>query len=228
MKKILFFLLFTVNFYGQINSAKINYTFIIGKDDKISQDERTNFLFEKAQIGSKQISFSLIFNKKESLFSLNETIEDENTTLAKIFSGADSTIYTEADSEQKIKQIDGAFGKFIINYSHKTDWKLENESKEIDSYLCYKATSELIVINSKGTFKFPITAWYCPSIPFSYGPNGYDGLPGLILELQERFTTYGVVKIELNKENIEITKPSKGKVVTQEEFNEIVKKAPTF
>ena len=228
MKKIIFLILFTFHLYGQINSAKVKYNLIIGQDEKISQDERMGALFEKAQNGSKKISFSLVFNKKASLFSMNEMIEDEDTSLAKIFSGANSTFYTEVGTEKKIKQTEGAFGKFIINYTHRTDWNLENESKLINSYLCYKATSELIVTNSKGTFKFPVTAWYCPSIPFSYGPNGYDGLPGLILELQERFTVYGVEKIDLSTNEIVIEKPTKGKIVTQEEFNEIVKKPPTF
>lgn len=228
MKKIFFFILFTINFYGQINSANIKYSLIIGQDEKINNDQKTNSLLEKAQQGAKNITFSLIFNKNESLFKIDDFIEDENSIFAKLFSNATNIFYTEANSEKKIKQIDGAFGQFIVKYSYRNNWVLENETKMIDTYLCYKATSELVVVNSKGEFKFPIVAWYCPSIPFSFGPKGYDGLPGLILELQERFTTYGVLNIKLNNEDILIERPNKGKIVTEEEFNEIIKKPPSY
>ena len=105
---------------------------------------------------------------------------------------------------------------------------MENETKQIGAYLCYKATSEQVVVNSKGTFKHPIVAWYCPNIPFNFGPKGYSGLPGLILELQIRNITWGVTKIELSKENKIIEKPKKGKLITEEEFKKIIASPPMF
>ena len=106
--------------------------------------------------------------------------------------------------------------------------KLENETKQIGAYLCYKATSEQVVVNPKTTFKHPIVAWYCPSIPFNVGPKGYSGLPGLILELQVRNITWGATKIELSKENKIIEKPKKGKLITEEEFKKIIASPPIF
>lgn len=49
------------------------------------------------------------------------------------------------------------------------------------------------------------------------------GLPGLILEVNDERTAILCSKIILNpKEKIEIKAPSKGKVVTQEEYNAIM------
>ncbi|WP_445711178.1 GLPGLI family protein [Flavobacterium sp.] len=228
MKKILYLLFLTTSFYAQINSGEVTYSLTIGYDEKLSNDERFGEMIKKAQEGAKQISSTLFFNKDVSLFKGDDMIENENSYLAKALSRASTVFYAKKDSLNKIRQINSSFGQFIVHYSKKTDWKLENETKYIDSYLCYKASAEVIVTNSKGTFNFPVTAWYCPTIPFNYGPLAYDGLPGLILELNERFITYGAIKVNLSKENSIIEKPNKGKVVTEEEFNEIVKKPPSY
>ena len=74
-------------------------------------------------------------------------------------------------------------------------WRIiSTETKKIDNYTCYKATTEYVVTNPKGTFKHPVVAWFCPEIPISHGPNGYGGLPGLILEIQIRKTLLGAIK----------------------------------
>jgi GLPGLI family protein len=70
-----------------------------------------------------------------------------------------------------------------------------------------------------------ITAWYAPEIPVNQGPESYWGLPGLILEVNDGRTTILCSKIVLNpKEKAKIEAPSKGKVVTQAEYDETVMK----
>jgi GLPGLI family protein len=70
-----------------------------------------------------------------------------------------------------------------------------------------------------------VTAWYTTQIPINQGPADYWGLPGLILEVNADRTTILCSKIVMNpeeKETIEI--PTKGEVVTQKEYNEIITK----
>lgn len=68
-----------------------------------------------------------------------------------------------------------------------------------------------------------ITAWYAPEIPISQGPGPYWGLPGLILEVNDGRTAILCSKIVLNvEEKNEIKAPSKGKEVSQEEYDKIV------
>jgi GLPGLI family protein len=70
-----------------------------------------------------------------------------------------------------------------------------------------------------------ITAWYAPEIPINQGPENYWGLPGLILEVSDGRTTILCSKVVLNsKEKAEIKAPTKGKQVTQAEFDDIVTK----
>ena len=66
-----------------------------------------------------------------------------------------------------------------------------------------------------------ITAWYTPEIPVSQGPEGYWGLPGLILEVNDGKTVILCSKIVLNpKEKVVIKPASKGKVISQKLFDE--------
>ena len=228
MKKIILFILFTTCLYGQIQSGIVTYGLTLGYDEMLSKDERFGSFYEKAQVGAKQISNTLRFNTTVSLFQMNDFMEDENSKWAKMLSGASTVVYSNLHSDQKTRQINSAMGQFLIDYTKKTVWTLEKETKYIDAYLCYKATAEATVVNAKGTFTFPVVAWYCPSIPFSYGPHGYDGLPGLILELTERYITYGAVKVNLSKEHIALEKPKEGKELTEEAFIAQMKNPPGF
>jgi len=61
--------------------------------------------------------------------------------------------------------------------------------------------------------------WYTPSIPVSFGPKGYDNLPGLILEVIWKDQYFIVRKIEFDhSEAKKIKEPKKGKLITQEEY----------
>ena len=66
-----------------------------------------------------------------------------------------------------------------------------------------------------------ITAWYTPEIPVSQGPEGYWGLPGLILEVNDGKTVILCSKVVLNpKEKVVVKPASKGKVISQKLFDE--------
>ncbi len=137
------------------------------------------------------------------------------------------------------------FGKqFLITESGtKPEWVLGAETKKIGNYMCYKATLTKEVDpfsivgfgrgnNNNDAEKkdekpktMIVTAWYTPQIPVSQGPGEYWGLPGLILEVNAGTTTVLCKEITLNpNEKVTIKKPSKGKKVTRDEYNKIVKK----
>lgn len=106
---------------------------------------------------------------------------------------------------------------------NKEEEKKEKSQKTKDSINANKKTNfmeDVEQIKEK-----TITAWYCPEIPINQGPDKYWGLPGLILEVNDGTTVLLCSKIVLNaKEKVEIKAPSKGKEVTQKEYDEIVKK----
>ena len=75
-----------------------------------------------------------------------------------------------------------------------------------------------------------ITAWYTPEIPVNQGPEGYWGLPGLILEVNDGKTVILCSKVVLNpKEKAAIKPATNGKVINQKDFDEtVIKKMEEF
>ena len=110
-------------------------------------------------------------------------------------------------------------GTILKNTTLNTNWQIQTESKIISSYLCYKAILKIPYVDRKGEARVnEITAWFAPSLPYSYGPKDYNGLPGLIVQLQERKTIYYAALISLTKDKeVKVDFP-KGKTISEEEY----------
>src|SRR5690606_33283969 len=107
-------------------------------------------------------------------------------------------------------------------------WKITKDTKQIGKYLCYKATSIRKVNNSfKNTEKeFTTTVWFTPEIPFPFGPQGIDGLPGLVLEAtpdDKRYYYASEIKLNMKNENSELSFPKKGTLISESEYSKLVK-----
>lgn len=101
-------------------------------------------------------------------------------------------------------------------------WKILNEIKEIEGYLCMKA-------ETRDTIKSQtIHAWFTDRIPFYGGPEGYSGLPGLILELDinNGDAIITATKVDLESAEFDFPKQSKkkGKKTTYAEMNKLYAK----
>jgi len=123
------------------------------------------------------------------------------------------------DSEQYIEELKAFGGKVLITEtSNERQWNLTKEKREILGKQCYKATYN----EKKGEKTINVEAWFAPDLPYQFGPKGYHGLPGLILELKyNNVLTYTADKINWNEE-LHVEKPSKGRKMLRAEFNEMV------
>ncbi|WP_165747739.1 GLPGLI family protein [Cellulophaga sp. Z1A5H] len=152
--------------------------------------------------------FGKVFLIKDDLKQLNWTMGSETkkignytcykaTAIQAIDSTGFDSLRKRRDSERKKEEKEDVVTKDSTK-SKVSMFKEREEPKEIE-----------------------ITAWFTPEIPVSQGPGEYWGLPGLILEVNAGNTVLLCTKIVLNTdEKIAIEAPTKGKVISQQEYNE--------
>ncbi|MCL6461983.1 MAG: GLPGLI family protein [Flavobacterium micromati] len=115
----------------------------------------------------------------------------------------------------------------------KEESKKEEDKKELGKKEPTKPTEEKKT-NFMDAIELPkeitITAWYTPEIPVNQGPESYWGLPGLILEVNDGKTITLCSKVVLNsKDKVEIKASTKGKVISQKDYDEtVIKKMKEF
>nr|WP_321225402.1 GLPGLI family protein [uncultured Psychroserpens sp.] len=196
--------------------------------------------FEKTHI--------LTFNKDESVYKEEESLGSPNPQgmeMVMIGSGGSDILYKNIKEKRKINQTETFSKMFLIKDDLKEhEWVLQPDTKNIGEYTCFKATMTREIEEMQSAISFngykdlnedettipkmktiTITAWYTPQIPVSAGPAGYHGLPGLILETNDGSQTIICSKITINpKKSNDIIEPTKGKEVTQKEYDAILEK----
>lgn len=207
-------------------------------DEKTSKNPEIEQQIQEQWRQQFQQEYTLTFNKNESLYKKNEKLAKPNPIASGIqitFDDGSDLIYKNIKDNRFTNQTEMYGKQFLIKDRQKnTNWELVNETKNIGEYTCFKATfnEEYTTqrITSDGemesvTKERTTTAWYSPQIPISHGPAEFYGLPGLILEINDGEMTLVCTKIVLNpSEKVEIEEPTKGKKVSQEEFDKITEK----
>ena len=201
-------------------------------------------------------TYVLTFNKTASIYK-QEVQLDQATSgrggmrFMMMGGGASGEHYKNTKTSTTSKENEFSGKNFLVKDSLTIyDWKMEQETKMIGEYMCFKATT-VVERPMRREFQFgrrnnneenrkeeekkekeqenmkeliSVIAWYTLDIPVNNGPGDYWGLPGLILEIKDDNTQILCTKIVMNpKEKTELKEPSKGKVVTQQEYDMIFK-----
>lgn len=207
----LFFLLMCSCTFAQNIECKYTSTAIIPEDVKNIQDANIRNLVISKLSNDKQL-FSLKFSNGKYLF---ETVSNDfnNSNIMKI--GGSSAVYMDMNEKISISQENILDRTFLIRETIKRyDWNITSENKEILNKRCTKATLK----------KDPtVVAWFTTEIPVSFGPVGYYGLPGLILQLETKNKNYLIQEISPQKEILSIEAPNKGKEISREDFDKLKK-----
>ncbi|HQE33191.1 MAG TPA: GLPGLI family protein [Flavobacterium alvei] len=168
-----------------------------------------------------------------------KNIKEKSYTVDKEFMGKEFLI---KDSLPRLKwkmegetRVIGGFNCFkatAVRPVSKTDFQNLRPKKEDES--AAKPKTEDKKTDFMSGLEMPkevvVTAWYTPEIPVNQGPDSYWGLPGLILEINDGKTVILCSKVVLNpKEKAEIKASTKGKLISQAEYDEtVIKKMEEF
>jgi len=190
--KIFFFLLL-ISFCLNAQKKRIVYeAFLNDKEDAKLHSSLIQDLEKKLKI----TSFNLLIDTDKSFFEIkpDSIIEEENVESILMMANmmGNACFRTKNAPFSLIEKP-----KIYLKDSTRTVWTITKESKYIGNFLCYKATANLEKFNyGEFHYSYPVIAWFAKELGFSFGPNGFGGLPGLILELEQVFFTFKMVKVE--------------------------------
>lgn len=227
--------------------GKATYKTHRNMDIKVSTDQNApnSAMQKKLHDQLKKMSqktFTLNFNKSESTYTQNKELKPETQTGGVSIvmigdGGGNDVLYKDVNKKIYRNKTEISGKNFLIEDKLQTaDWEMTAETKKIGKYTCYKATrsreedrvSFTMTDGDKEETKEKVTVttevWYTPEIPVSNGPGMFWGLPGLILEVHEGKLTIVCTELVLNpSDKVSIDRPTKGKKVSQEKFDKIMR-----
>ncbi|RCS28262.1 GLPGLI family protein [Polaribacter sp. WD7] len=233
------------NFQGKAiykTNKKSNITLGEDQSSKMTDDMKAQIQTRLQKMNQK--TFTLEFDKSTSLYKEDVTLKTPSiasrggvSAFSLGVNGITDTYYKNIKENRFVNQTEIQGKRFLVKDKLRDfDWKLTSQTKNIGNYTCYKATfSEEVVkitqvveaeklIKKEEKETKTTVAWYTLQIPVSNGPDKYQGLPGLILELNDGTTTMVCTEIILDKsKTITINEPKKGKEVSLSEYINIRK-----
>lgn len=169
----------------------------------------------------KTSSWELSFDTSKSLFHpTKKQEEDADFSLFGFNDDAENELYANYQQDKRVirKRILGD-DYLLTDTIPKMDWKIMHEVRNIAGYECRKAIG---VMNDS----VYVVAFYTDEILLKGGPEGFSGLPGMILGLAipRYFSTWFATKVTpYAEQSLAITPPGKGKKIeTEKELNKLI------
>lgn len=175
------------------------------------------------------LEFELIFNNDRSLYKIVDKMEsdmDPNYKVVSIIHGGNLIYYTDFNKKENLFNVNFLNQTYNINLQYdKYDWQILNESKTINGFKCYKATTTIEKLDKgKNTVikQHPIV-WFTSEIPTRFGPKGLNGLPGLILEGSiDGVYTFYATKITNSNTKEKLIKPDAEIEMNERDFDDLM------
>lgn len=201
-----------------------------------AKEGKAKTLLQTVSSVAKDLEYELVFNSFESYFSEIEKLDSEESNtlsnnVARLIGLGDGQIYMNIKDKKILTQKNLSSDLFLIESKIEPQkWKKTNEIKQIGKYTCFKATTTVLEETvSAGTIEKEVIAWFTPEIPIGFGPAGFGGLPGLIMEIEKDKAVLYANKVYLvTAKDKKINIPKRGIKVSEEEYREIQKKGSSY
>ncbi|MDR1171485.1 MAG: GLPGLI family protein [Bacteroidales bacterium] len=187
---------------------------------QLSPEQRMSIM--QALENDAKMEMELRFNNEAALYAAPDRIDlntsQENTGINVVVS-VEGTMahYCNVKTGKVVTQEVLANREFLVEDKIKTcEWQLHPETKTIGRFQANKATT--------AKDSAVITAWYTTDIPVNTGPRGFNGLPGLILEVSAGDSQILFQDVVLNNSYATISPPRQGKKMSREKFEKMAEK----
>ncbi|MCR9171882.1 MAG: GLPGLI family protein [bacterium] len=168
-------LVLAANLFGQVTQGRVVFERRTNLKKVFKNDKRVSeMLNDKNKYRNEK--FELHFNESGSSFKYIEPETEDDMGWMK-FLTQHHTVYQDLENDQITVVMDfmGSIANMQDSSTQRT-WKITDRSREFDGYKGIRAIWEM---NDSTN----IYAWFCPDIVPVSGPEGLNGLPGLILGL---------------------------------------------
>lgn len=227
MKKVLIFcsiLFLSSSFYAQTGTI-CHYKIVEFKKFEIKKpgDETHRYAIEtlnQAREASLEFDFVLQFNDSVSSFQLVDRMDNDvnmpgSAKIGLAMIGSSGEFYQNTKSGIWLKTSETTGKKYTVQDSIDFDWVVTKETKTINGFTCFKAE-----LPENKQIK---EVWFTPQIPTSFGPLGFGGLPGLIVEVKRGTFVLSLVEISTNQP-VNIKKPDFGTLISAEKYSKMMDK----
>jgi GLPGLI family protein len=218
-------LCFSILSYAQQNgkayyTKKSSHNFVPKKES----GNKASSLYKTVNYSINDMEFILTFNNSLANYEeIKKLGVDDNSSAVqfnRVFSGYSGPYYYDFETNNVTRKQ----GKYLIEKKMSTyEWVLTKEKLIINDLTCYKATTTLKLQGRRGELLRPVIAWYTTDINLSAGPDGFGGLPGLIIQLEVNKVVTTLKKIEFSDKPVDVKLPTKGKKMTEAEFDALMK-----
>ncbi len=234
MKKItiICLLLLGSTFANAQSSGVAVYKIYLNLPPEALEADKKFLLLRNAVDAAKDVRFELKYRNEIANFSEipNPNIDKVTLNTIRSLAGADKLIAIDTKNKKiliEVKENKLLFDKneFVIEEALSYNWSISDEFKQIGNYKCYKATTTKEVNMGDRIVTEKVTAYFCPEIPVPYGPSLYGGLPGLIIELQEKNAAFVLEEIRFQEvAETEFIIPKGKSVLSRKQYLEVVSK----
>jgi GLPGLI family protein len=168
--------------------------------------------------------WELTYNGDESVYQrrkeeeLEFTSSQGNQQMTMRMGRDNRIVYKNLATANMIDSRDFMQKQFLITGAPtERKWKVGTGQKEILGHHCFEASFQQDSVTK-------IKAWFAPTLQPANGPADFQGLPGMILQIDINGGQRTITATEILTDNVDtaiIIAPVKGKEVTAEEFEKI-------
>lgn len=233
MKILLFIFTLFISFPSFSQDLLITYKVstegLLNEEQKKRLSQGSQDYYVKVENNFKYLVYLLKIKENKSLFHREQEMQNEGNrglSLAASRAGFPGSFYSDSEVGKVFHEYDSYGPKYLVSSSlQELKWKISKETKIVTGLKTFKATAQETYDTGSEKKIWTITAWFAPEVNKPFGPGGYGGLPGLILELDRGLKTYtakNIKEVDLKKDEVNI--PASGKKITKEEFEAIGRK----